>query len=225
MTEDANGLPLVEECQKHDFMVMYTAPEVASAFASLGLSLGDILLVSLQVSESKSFRVLCTAYSDLNDHLGEKEVVIDDSVVVESSDKNCSISWTQCICTILERYPYRQCSSVEITGPLSDHYKALRGSQFMGFPVCVGSRLRVTRRDHADYSVQVQATNPGIGVILDDTAIIKVKTQAPKSDAATTESESNRVYSRIGAVKHLIDRVISINQSCWSVHSHFRLHE
>jgi endoglycosylceramidase len=35
MSLDVNGNPLVEECQQHDFMVMYTAPEVASAFASL----------------------------------------------------------------------------------------------------------------------------------------------------------------------------------------------
>lgn len=32
---DDKGLPLVSQCQEQDFMVMYTAPEVASAFAGL----------------------------------------------------------------------------------------------------------------------------------------------------------------------------------------------
>ena len=35
MKTDAQGLPLIEECQKHSFMDMYTAPEVASAFDAL----------------------------------------------------------------------------------------------------------------------------------------------------------------------------------------------
>ena len=35
MQTDAQGLPLIEECQKHSFMDMYTAPEVASAFDAL----------------------------------------------------------------------------------------------------------------------------------------------------------------------------------------------
>jgi endoglycosylceramidase len=35
MTEDANGNPLTSECQQHDFMKMYTAPEIASAFSAL----------------------------------------------------------------------------------------------------------------------------------------------------------------------------------------------
>ena len=35
METDADGLPLLTECQKHNFEDMYTAPEVASAFASL----------------------------------------------------------------------------------------------------------------------------------------------------------------------------------------------
>jgi len=35
MTQDSDGLPLVSECQQHDFMVMYTSPEVASAFNAL----------------------------------------------------------------------------------------------------------------------------------------------------------------------------------------------
>ena len=35
MLEDDDGLPLISECQKHDFMDMYTAPEVASAFGAL----------------------------------------------------------------------------------------------------------------------------------------------------------------------------------------------
>ena len=35
MQTDADGLPLLTECQKHSFEDMYTAPEVASAFASL----------------------------------------------------------------------------------------------------------------------------------------------------------------------------------------------
>lgn len=35
METDADGLPLLTECQKHSFEDMYTAPEVASAFAAL----------------------------------------------------------------------------------------------------------------------------------------------------------------------------------------------
>jgi endoglycosylceramidase len=35
MPVDENGLPLVSACQQHDFMTMYTAPEIASAFAGL----------------------------------------------------------------------------------------------------------------------------------------------------------------------------------------------
>lgn len=35
METDSEGLPLISECQKHSFEDMYTAPEVASAFAAL----------------------------------------------------------------------------------------------------------------------------------------------------------------------------------------------
>ena len=35
METDADGLPLLSECQKHSFEDMYTAPEVASAFDAL----------------------------------------------------------------------------------------------------------------------------------------------------------------------------------------------
>lgn len=32
---DKEGRPLIEDCAKQDFMQMYTAPEIASAFAAL----------------------------------------------------------------------------------------------------------------------------------------------------------------------------------------------
>jgi endoglycosylceramidase len=35
MSLDSNGNPLIEDCKQHDFLKMYTAPEVASAFDGL----------------------------------------------------------------------------------------------------------------------------------------------------------------------------------------------
>ena len=43
LTYDIEGLPLVSDCQKHSFMQMYTAPEIASAFDALYSNKGGLL--------------------------------------------------------------------------------------------------------------------------------------------------------------------------------------